>query len=293
MILSYYPGCSLQSTASEYGASAEAVLQALGITVRELPDWNCCGATSGHSVYPHLHQALSLRNLAIAEEQGFDLVVPCAACYNVLRSTQETLAGGDREAERLKQEMGNLMGREYQGKVQVLHILEVLSRKEVLSLLAARRRIPLAGLKLAAYYGCLLTRPPRAVSFETNPEQPRLMDLVLANLGGQPVSWSHKTECCGASLAIPAPEMVYDLVGKIVQGARRAGADAIVTACPLCQTNLDSRQPEGEGEKMPVFFLTELVGVALGLPALSWLRKHLIDPRPLLKARNLLTAAQA
>ncbi|GFN23607.1 MAG: CoB--CoM heterodisulfide reductase iron-sulfur subunit B family protein [Thermoanaerobacteraceae bacterium] len=291
MKVSYYPGCSLQSTASEYGASTEAVLEALGITVKELPDWNCCGATSGHAVYPDLHQALSFRNLVIAEGEGLDLVVPCAACYNALRSTQEALAGGGPEARRLKEEMEDLLGRQYQGKVRVLHILEFLAREEVGELISARMRIPLSGLKLAAYYGCLLTRPPRTVSFETNPEQPRLMDTLLARLGSQPVSWSHKTECCGASLSIPAPEIVYNLVGKIIQAARRAGADAIVTACPLCQTNLDGRQPEGE--KIPVFFLTELVGVALGLTPHAWLRKHLVDARPLLKARNLLTAAQA
>ncbi|HBT46669.1 MAG TPA: disulfide reductase [Peptococcaceae bacterium] len=291
MKVSYYPGCSLQSTASEYGASTEAVLRALGITGKELPDWNCCGATSGHAIYRGLHQALAIRNLLIAEGEGLDLVVPCAACYNALRSTRQVLAGGDPEALRLKEETEHLLGRRYQGEVRVLHILEFLAGEEVGALLSARIRVPLAGLKLASYYGCLLTRPPRTVSFETNPEQPRLMDDLLSRLGASPVVWSHKTECCGASLSIPAPEIVCDLVGKIVLAARRAGADAIVTACPLCQTNLDGRQPEGE--KIPVFFLTELVGVALGLNPHKWLRKHLVDARPLLKAHNLITASRA
>lgn len=289
MIFSYYPGCSLHSTAAEYGASTGAVFKALGITLKELPDWNCCGATSGHTASTRLSHALALRNLIIAEEQGSDLVVPCAACYNALRSAQAFLAGGGKEAEGLKNEASSLMGRQYQGQVRVRHVVEILAQPEVLSILAERKQISLAGLKPAAYYGCLLTRPPKIASFEANAEQPQLLDRLLKHLGAEPVSWNHKTECCGASLAIPAPEIVYELVGKIIRAAQRGGANAIVTACPLCQTNLDSRQPEGVN--IPVFFVTELVGLALGLPALPWLRKHLIDPISLLKTHNLLPAA--
>lgn len=289
MIFAYYPGCSLHSTALEYGASTEAVFKALGITLKELPDWNCCSASSGHSASTRLSHALALRNLTLAQEQGSDLLVPCAACYNSLRSTQAFLAGGGKEVEQLQNEVSNLMGRQYQGQIRVRHIVEVLAQPEVLSILTERQQIPLAGLKPAAYYGCLLTRPPKIASFEANAEQPQLLDRLLKHLRAEPVSWSHKTECCGASLAIPAPEIVYELVGKIVQAAQRAGANALVTACPLCQTNLDSRQPQGAA--LPVFFVTELVGLALGLPALPWLRKHLIDPISLLKTHNLLPAA--
>lgn len=289
MNFSYYPGCSLHSTAAEYGTSTEAVFRALDISLKELPEWNCCGATSGHTASTYLSHALALRNLLLAQDEGYELLVPCAACYNALRSAQAFLAAGGNEAERLQHEMSSLMGRNYQGKIEVRHLVEVLARPEVLSLIAARQRLSLNGLRLAAYYGCLLTRPPKVASFETNAEQPQSMDRLLRALGAEPVSWSHKTECCGASLSIPAPEIVGELVGKIVRAARRAGAEAIVTACPLCQTNLDSRQPEEA--KIPVFFVTELVGLALGLPALPWLRKHLVDPLSLLKTHNLLPAA--
>lgn len=277
MKLGYYPGCSLHSTASEYAASTETVFEALGVKLAELPDWNCCGATSGHSLSGFLTHALPLRNLILAEAEGLDLVVPCAACYNTLRQTQYFMSQGSEEAVRLGGEVAAIVGRSYKGSIRVRHIIDVLNDPAVLELIKANLRRPLTDMKLAAYYGCLLTRPPKIVSFEANPEQPQLMDNLLQKLGATTVAWTHKTECCGASLAISQPDLVARLVAKIINAARRAGAQAIVTACPLCQTNLDSRQKPGES--MPIFFLTEMVGLALGLPAERWIKKHLVDTR--------------
>jgi heterodisulfide reductase subunit B len=286
MRLSYYPGCSLHSTAAEFSASTEALFQALGVELRELDDWCCCGATSGHSLNGYLSHALPLYNLVLAEAAGDDLLVPCAACYNSLRAAHSFMTAGGEEAADLNHQVAAALGRAYQGQVRVRHVIDVLADPGVEQLLKEHRRKDLAGFALASYYGCLLTRPPKVASFEANPEQPQLMDRLLTLVGGRPVAWSHKNECCGASLAIPQPRLVEELVGKIVTAARRAGAQAIVTACPLCQTNLDSRQPAGS-EALPIFFITEILGLAVGLDATPWLKKHLVDPRPLLQQQGL------
>lgn len=279
----YYPGCSLHSTASEYDLSTRAVMEALEVELVELPDWNCCGASSGHAASHFLTYALPLRNLILAEKQATgDLLVPCAACYNLLKTAGHKMATGDAEAENLNSEMQAIMGRSYEGRVRVRHVLEVLAMPEIRQKIAARVSRPLKGLKVAAYYGCLLSRPPQVVAFEDNPEQPIIMDELLRLAGAEPVSWWGKTDCCGASLAISQPQLVETLVGRIVFAARYAGATVLVTACPLCQSNLDMRQPPGQ-EMMPVFYITELLGLALGLAgAEKWLRRHICDPQPAL-----------
>lgn len=287
--LAYYPGCSLHSTAAEFSLSTRAISAALGVELTELEDWNCCGASSGHALDPFLAYALPLRNLILAQREKRDLLAPCAACYHALRSAQEMVgAGGTNSglAQRLQEEMQAVMGETYQGKVKVYHIVDLLAQPEIKHRLSQRIIRPLDGLPVVAYYGCLLTRPPQVVSFEANPEQPQLMDEILAVLGAKALPWTHKTECCGASLAISNPGLVEELVGRIVAAARRAGALAIVTACPLCQSNLDSRQKQvpGLSSALPVFYLTELVGLALGLPGGGWWRRHLVSVERLVAA---------
>ncbi|TDA64522.1 MAG: disulfide reductase [Clostridia bacterium] len=283
MRYSYYPGCSLHSTASEYDLSTRAVMEALGVELVELSDWNCCGASSGHASSHFLTYALPLRNLILAEKQAAgDLLVPCAACYNLLKTADYKMASRDGEAESLNSEMQTIMGRRYEGRVQVRHVLEVLALPEIRRKIAAGVTRPLSGLKVAAYYGCLLSRPPQVVAFEDNPEQPTTMDAVLRLAGAEPVPWWGKTDCCGASLAISQPGLVETMVGRIVSAASYAGATALVTACPLCQSNLDTRQAPGQ-EMMPVFFITELLGLALGLAGSDkWLRRHMCDTQPVL-----------
>ncbi|MGB9887978.1 MAG: CoB--CoM heterodisulfide reductase iron-sulfur subunit B family protein [Moorellales bacterium] len=280
---SYYPGCSLHSTATEYDASTRAVLAALGIEVEELADWNCCGASSGHALSPYLAHALPLRNLILAEQQGEAVVVPCAACYNLLRVTQDFMARNPEAAERINRDLKATVGHPYEGRAVVRHLLDVLSTPEMLRLIRSRVRRPLTGLRIAAYYGCLLNRPA-VVSFEESPEQPTRMEKVLEAVGATPVSWTGRTDCCGASLSLSRPDLVSHLVGTIVAAAYRAGAAALVTACPLCQSNLDGRQSRVDAH-MPVFYVSEVVGIALGLQgAEGWLGRHLLDPRPLLQS---------
>jgi len=283
MKYAYYPGCSLKSTAEEYDASMRDVFSTLGVELEELPDWSCCGASSGHATDPFLANALPLRNLILAERQGDDLVAPCAACYNRLRHVDHLVRGGGREALSLNTKMQEIMGDEYRASIKVFHPLELLSR-DLLEELRSRVTAPLKGLKLAAYYGCLLTRPPKEVAFEDNPEQPKSMETILTALGAETVPWTHRSKCCGASLAISRTDLVFNLVDEIVQAAQKAGADALVTACPLCHSNLDTRQTLPAAARLPVFFLSEVIGIALGSPAQkSWLRKHMVNPLPVLQ----------
>ncbi len=270
--IGYYPGCSLHTSAREYDLSSRAVLKALGMDCCEIPDWNCCGASSAHAAGHALTYALPLRNLIMAEGVGEDLLVPCAACYSLLRSTEVFLAINSGEARKLQADVESVMGKAYNQKVKVVHPLDILTRSRMLSKIKDKISNPLKGLKLAPYYGCLLVRP-EIIAFD-NTEQPQKMDILLRELGAEVVRWSYKTECCGGGLGITQGSAAAPLVNRLVTEAKKAGANAIVTACPLCQANLEGRQ----SQEMPVFYFTELVGLALGLPeSKKWFASHLVD----------------
>jgi heterodisulfide reductase subunit B2 len=276
----YYPGCSLHTSAKEYDRSVRAVLAALQVDLCEISDWNCCGASSGHTVGHTLNHALPLRNLIQAEQVGEELVVPCAACYSLLRSTEVFLNEATEESCELKVSVEGVMNKAYNNSVKVIHPLDLLTRPEMLKKIKETLHFPLKGLKVAPYYGCFLVRPEVA-AFD-NPEQPQKMDILLRALGAEVVKWSYKTECCGGSLGVVQGASTAPLVNKLVGEAEKAGARALVTACPLCQANIEGRQ--GREELMPTFYFTELVGLALGLPDCSkWFRSHLIDPSQLVK----------
>jgi heterodisulfide reductase subunit B2 len=284
MKLTYYPGCSLHSTAVEYHESACAVFEALGVELAELDDWNCCGATPAHAINHHLSLALPLRNLVLAEKAQNDVVAPCAACYNVMKFTDNQVRRQTADAQKVNAEIETIMGAKYGATIQIRHPLEIFGSKEMLRTIAAKVARPLTGLKVVTYYGCLLTRPKDIVAFD-NPEQPEIMDKVLAALGTDVRRWSYKTDCCGGSLALSQTAAVETLVAKLVSEAERAGAQAIVSACPLCQVTLDTRQ-DRVSNKMPIFYFTELMGVSFGVAAAkNWLGSHIIDPVPLLSAQ--------
>jgi heterodisulfide reductase subunit B len=277
---SYYPGCTASTTAVEYGLSSEAVCEALGIELIELEDWNCCGATSGHALSHELATALPGRNVAIAQAAGLDIAIPCPACY------QRSLAADKRfqEDETWRAEMEALLGFEYTGRARPRHLLEIIGRDLDLEEIAARIKKPLKGLKPVSYYGCVLVRPPELTGWD-DPEHPVIMDRLLKVMGAEPVSWSYIVDCCGASLTLNRSDVVVTLVNKLVQAAEEAGADSIVSACGMCQINLDTRQ---KGHKMPIFYFTELLGLALDLPDTDrWFKRHAIDPRPLLRSVGL------
>lgn len=283
MKVSYYPGCSLHSTGLEYGKSTEEVCQILEIELQELSDWNCCGAGSAHCTDETLAIELATRNLSTAEEAGLDLVIPCAACFQRFKVAEKHII----------EKKEPVIDTPYQGKVPVKHLLDFLSEEELIEAIKAKIEKPLKGLKAVCYYGCLITRPPDITDAKKY-DNPQTMDDLLALLGAETYSWSYKTDCCGGSLMLSRPDIVTELSGKLIQKAEEAGADCLVTACPLCQANLDTKQGMmsknwGRKVRTPIFYFTELLGLALGSPkADSWLKKHVIDPRELLKSKGLL-----
>jgi len=282
--ISYYPGCSLESIAKEYDLSVRSVAKMLDIELVELEDWNCCGASSGHNTNHQLSLALPARNLALAEKEGLDLAVSCAACFLRFKQTNHELRADDS----LQQEIEEILGIPYKGSVEVKHLLDIFGREIGLEEIQQRVQKPLKGLKLAPYYGCYLVRPPEITQFD-DPENPRLMDDLLNTLGAEAVEWSHKVECCGGNLLLSRVDIVIKLVEDICQAATEAGAAAIVTACPLCQANLDTRQ--SGAKKIPSFYFSELLGLALGVEeqsVKSWWKRHIVGPENLLKSQNLL-----
>jgi len=281
MRVSYYPGCSLEGTAREYGESASAVCQALGIELDELEDWNCCGASSAHSTNDFLSLALPARDLSSADAKGLDLAVPCAACYQRLKVAEKRLS------------QNPLPDFPYKGQIKVIHLLDLCSEEEILQRVREGVKKPLHGLRVACYYGCLVVRPPK-VTDAANFEDPQNMDTLMNMVGAESVSWSYKTDCCGAGFTLSRPDVVRKLSGKILDMAIEAGTECVVTCCPMCQANLEMCQgalsrKTGRDYHVPTFYFTELIGLALGLPGLEqWFKRHLVNPRKLLGAKGLL-----
>ena len=276
----YYPGCSLHSTALEYDLSTRAVCEALGIELIELEDWNCCGASSVHGLYNHdTALALPARNVMLAQSEPLDMAVPCADCFYHSVAADARL----RSDEVFRQELESALGLTYNGEVRPRTLLDVLGADVPRQRLMERVTQLLEELRPASYYGCLLIRPPELARRWDDPEHPVIMDRLLSASGAEPVKWSYAVECCGAGLAIGRGELVGHLVGRIIAGAMEAGANCVVTACPMCQANLDSRQGRQE-EPLPIFYFTELLGVALGVAGTErWFKRHLVDPRPVLE----------
>ena len=267
MELAYFPGCSLHGLAREYGSSVKAVCSRLGIALKEIQDWSCCGATAAHSRNKEAALYLSARNLALAANSGYGrIATACAGCFNRLKIASHDLSSDPKNRSNFEEQTG-LPLRE---NIEVTHLLQVFSEPKIAALIKQEIKKPLNGIRLAAYYGCMLTRPARIMKFD-DPEQPGIMDDLLLSLGADTVTWAHKSECCGGSLAATEPEIVFELSGEILESARQAGADALVVACPMCQANLDLRQKEigkrrGAVLGLPVFYFTQLLGMALGCP---------------------------
>ena len=292
----FYPGCTLHSTGVEFGVSTELVCEALDLEMVEIPDWNCCGASSAHSMDATLFLALPARNLVQAQKVGLeDLAIPCAACYSRLAAADLAL----REDDAFRARLEGVLGCEYGGGVRPRNLLDIFANDYKPQALRAKVVKPLEGLKVVSYYGCLLVRPPEYTGRWDDPEHPQTMDHLLALMGAEAVPWSYGVDCCGGSLTLNRSDVVVHLVDILAQAAHEAGADALVTACPMCMANVDGRQlyrggpplprpPKPGYEPLPIFYFTELMALAYGLPLKKVLGKHLVDPRPLLKERGIL-----
>jgi heterodisulfide reductase subunit B len=280
----YYPGCSLESNlAKEFDLSAKAVSEALGIELEELHDWNCCGASSGHSTNAQLNHAIVGRNLALAEKQGLDIAAACPACYVRLKHTRHVVA----DDPELKKQMVDTIEMPYEGTHDVKHLIDIIVNEIGIDAIKEKVIKPLSGLKLVSYYGCFLVRPPKVVAFD-DPENPTSMDTLMDILGADVRDWTGKVDCCGGSLALSKRDIVIGLVDDIIRQAKDVGAEALVAACPLCNMNVDGRQSL-KGDPLPVFYFTELMGLAMGLPGTNkWWGKHMISPKKLLKSHNLI-----
>ena len=286
---SYYPGCSLHASAKEYDESTRGLFKALGIGLVEVPEWLCCGATPAHNVDELLSLSLCAKNLALADGVAGDLAVACAACFSRLKATRHRLAASDEKRRQVEYAID--------GKVSfekpVKHLLEILATDFGLERLAAAVQKPLAGLKVACYYGCLLTRPPEVPQLDCV-EAPTIMERVIGAAGAGTVSWSHRMECCGANFTLSRPGVVLKLAGDILASAKRAGADCLMVACPLCHGNLDIRQREieeasGERFGMPVFYMTQLLALAMGVSSTKLgFDSMIVNPLPLLREKQLL-----
>jgi heterodisulfide reductase subunit B2 len=284
--VAYYPGCSLHSTAVEFNVSTKAVCEALDISLYEPPGWLCCGSTAAHRSDPEAAFQLPMRNLALIEQSGFNQVVmPCAACFNRHRSALHEL----RQENEHKAELAEKLEYDYEDTVRVTTLADAILERAGPEKVAGQVQRPLTGLRVVCYYGCLLTRPPQ-VTGAPHPENPMELDEVVAALGAEVLDWSYKTSCCGATHSLIRPEIVLKLSGDLLHHAREAGADALVLACPLCHTNLDARQFQmALADPMPVFYFTQLMAVAFGLPdKAAALDKNLVDPRPLLRQKEIL-----
>lgn len=285
--VAYYPGCSLHSTAKEYDLSTRAVCKSLDLEIYEPDDWVCCGSSAAHRADPEQALRLPMVNLSMVEQMGFqEITMPCAACFNRHKAAQHEI----RNDEAKRTELDEELGQNYQDQLVVKTLIETVLDRVGTEKITARVVRPLTGLPVVCYYGCLLTRPPE-ITQAAHPENPTDMDELMNALGADVLDWSYKTTCCGAAHSLTRPDIVLDLSGKLIAHAREAGAEAIAVACPLCHTNLDARQFQMDlDDSVPVLYFTQLMALAFDLPPKEIaLNKNLVDPRPMLLKRGLLS----
>lgn len=290
--VSFFPGCSLHSTAGDFGTSITAVAKKLDLTLEETPDWLCCGSKPASCHSRELSAEYPMRNLARVAETGHrTMTTPCASCFHRFRHAIHEAA----RSPALAVTMEATTGYAYDG-IAVEHLVGTIDRLIGPKGVASRVERPLTGLKIAPYYGCLMTRPPDLTG-STNAENPTQMDRLFEAAGADVVDWGYKTECCGASHGVTRSDIVERLTRRLVDAAKASGADIIVTSCPLCHLNVDARQAQylardkkagSESAGLPILYFTQALGLALGLPSKDLaLGRSLVDARPTLAAKGL------
>ncbi len=275
MKIGFYPGCSLTGSSREYNESVVAVAKGLDIELVEIKDWNCCGATAAHVMNEELSLSLPARIMAIAEEQGLsEVVVPCAACYNRLKVTQHELEDASKRTRVVE-----ILKMPYQGTLKIVNVLQMLESYGADNIKA--RVSKTFAHKVACYYGCLLVRPHNILKFD-RVEDPQSMDSLIRTIGGTTLDWAFKTECCGAGFSVSRTDLVAKLSGNILKDASDRGAEALIVACPLCQSNLDMRRGAINNTLensigIPVIYITQAIGLALGIEAKELgLKRHFV-----------------
>ncbi len=292
MKISYYPGCTLKNHAKNFEDSTICSLNSIGVEVEELSRWNCCGTVFSLTTDDLIHHVAPIRNLIRVKEANYDKVMTvCAMCYNTLKRANERIKSDPDSLDILN----NFMDREevqYEGDVQIFHLLEFLRDEIGFENLAHKVVKPLKKLKVASYYGCLLVRP-KEIGFD-DIENPTILDNLISVLGADPVDFPYKTECCGAYQTVDKPDIIADRTNQIITSARDQGAEIVVVSCPLCAFNLDQRQKQTvekypEFKHIPVLYFTQPLAIALGCKE-ETLRFDLnfIDPKPILKEKGLI-----
>ena len=283
MKYSYYPGCSLHTTAKEFDISTKVVMEELGIELRELEDWSCCGGSVAAGVSHDVGMALAARNVALAQKQNLDLLASCSGCYNKSARAAKALQN-ETEKDRINAILSEMGVSATDYNIKVRNVVDVLVNDVEI---ASKIKTPLTGLKVACYYGCLLTRPADITGWDS-PVFPMSIDNLAQICGAEVVDFRSKTKCCGGPILVAKQEVAFELTKKLLDEAKSLGADCIVLACPLSSTNLELRQPDLEKKSnvsynLPILYITEIIGLALGIkPGKLGLNKHIVSPKAVL-----------
>ena len=256
MKMSYFPGCTLKNKATALDVYARKCAEALGVTLEEIEEWQCCGGMFTASRDEVATKLSSVRVLCAAQEKEQDLVTVCSACHNVVKQTNHAMATDAEFAAKVNRYMAETP---YNGETRIYHYLEML--RDVVGFDRVKEVVvnSMKGKKIAAYYGCLLLRPSNVLAMD-DPENPQIMENLIRALGADPVIYATRNECCGGYITMEEPALAKKRSSSVMENAKRAGADMIVTACPLCMYNLKK-----SGCELPVVYLTELLAEALGV----------------------------
>lgn len=257
MKVSYFPGCTLKTKAKDLDIYARKSAEALGVTLEEIENWQCCGGVFTTDKKEIATKLSSVRALKEAQSKEQALVTVCSACHNVIKQTNYVMQNDAEFADKANRYMADETP--YDGSTQVYHYLELL--RDVVGFDTLKEKVvnPLTGKKIAAYYGCLLLRPNSVMQMD-DPENPQIMEDFIRAIGAEPVIYSYRNECCGGYVRMESPELATKKSQTVTGGAKNNGAEMIVTACPLCKYNL-----EKSGSDIPVVYLTELLAEALGV----------------------------
>jgi len=285
----YFPGCTLNTKAKNFDQTARNCSRLLGFELKELKNWTCCGATFPLATDNIMALLPPSRILATAREEGTALTTLCAICFNVIKRTNRLIQGDGEKRDKIN----NFIEKNYQGDLQVLHYLEILKQSIGFPQLKEKVKKPLAGLKAAAYYGCMLLRPFDEMGFDDK-ERPTLFEDFLEALGAKAIDFPYKIECCGSFQSVGSPDVATECAHKILSSALKNGAEAMVSTCPMCTFNIDHKQSDikqkhSDFKPIPVFYFTQLLGMAMGLDYQTLgFEQNAVDPLPLLKEKGFL-----
>ena len=254
--MSYFPGCTLKNKAKSLDQWARACAEVLGVSLEEIENWQCCGGVYTTAKDEIATKLSSVRILKSASEKGQDLVTVCSACHNVVKQTNYAAQTDEEFLNKVNRYMGE---QPYHGQTNVYHYLEML--RDVVGFDKIKEKVvsPLKGKKIGAYYGCLLLRPSKVMAMD-NPENPTILEDFIRAIGGQPVLYAQRNECCGGYVALENENAAKKQSEKVVKNAQANGAEMLITACPLCLYNLKKSACD-----LPVVYFTELLAIALGL----------------------------